>query len=296
VTTGTIRFIRTPRALRTSDVRFDMDRYKLMSDRLRWDDLDMDSFATNPLGEDDLRCLRYMHDVEYHTACYLRDLLATRAHEDSRATAFMTFWAFEEFWHGEGIATVLRAHGEPAGDDRINPLRKDLGFRSRVSPATWSFASLLMKDLPAVHMTWGAVNEWTTQAGYARLAAKADHPVLSALLARIMKQEGRHIDFYASEAHVRLGRSRAARKLTRFALRKAWAPVGSGVMPDSEVAFLTRYLFDNEEGRAMVARIDRRIDRLPDLEGLHLLEGALATYRKIPVTFHAKEQRLPVAA
>lgn len=273
-----------------------MDRYKLMSDRLRWDDLDMASFATDPLAEDDLRCLRYMHDVEYHTACYLRDLLATRAHEDSRATAFMTFWAFEEFWHGEGIATVLRAHGEPAGDDRINPLRKRLGFRSRISPAIWSFGSLLMKDLPAVHMTWGAVNEWTTQAGYARLSAKADHPVLTELLARIMKQEGRHIDFYASEAHTRLERSRAARKLTRFALRKAWAPVGSGVMPDSEVAFLTRYLFDSPEGEAMIARIDRRVDRLPNLEGLGLLTGALATYRKIPVELTPRRERLSIAA
>ena len=66
-------------------MRFDLDWYKLTADRLRWDDLDLEGFATNPLGEDDLRCLRYMHDVEYHTACYLRDLLSTRAHEDSRS-------------------------------------------------------------------------------------------------------------------------------------------------------------------------------------------------------------------
>jgi hypothetical protein len=146
-------------------------------------------------------------------------------------------------------------------------------------------------------MTWGAVNEWTTQAGYSRLAAKADHPVLSALLGRIMKQEGRHIDFYASEAHVRLERSRTARRLTRWALRKAWTPVGAGVMPDPEVAFLTRYLFDNPEGEAMVDRIDRRIDRLPNLAGLGLLRGALETYRKIPVAFSSRVAApLPVAA
>jgi hypothetical protein len=278
-------------------VRFDLERYKLMTDRLRWDDLDLEAaFAAEPLHEDDLRCLRYMHDVEYHTACYLRDLLATRAHEDSRATAFMTFWAFEEFWHGEAIAAVLRAHGEPAGDDRINPLRRGLGLRSRISPALWSFLSLGMKDLPAVHMTWGAVNEWTTQAGYARLSAKARHPVLSELLARIMKQEGRHIDFYASEAHLRLGRSRSARKLTRWALRRAWAPVGSGVMPDDEVAFLIRYLFDDEAGEQALARIDRRIDRLPNQEGLALMAKALAHHRTIPVAFSPRQEPQPLAA
>ncbi|HYF47274.1 MAG TPA: ferritin-like domain-containing protein [Acidimicrobiales bacterium] len=277
-------------------MRFDLDRYKLMTDRLRWDDLDIAGFATDPLADDDLRCLRYMHDVEYHTACYLRDLLSTRAHEDSRATAFLTFWAFEEFWHGEAIAAVLRAHGEPAGDDRINPLRKGLGFRSRISPALWSFLSLGMKDLPAVHMTWGAVNEWTTQAGYARLSAKAQHPVLSELLSRIMKQEGRHIDFYASEAHLRLGRSPSARKLTRWALRRAWTPVGAGVMPDSEVAFLIRYLFDSEDGEQAVARIDRRVSRLPGQDGLGIVTKALRHYQQVPVAFAPRPRSQPVAA
>jgi hypothetical protein len=88
-----------------------------------------------------------------------------------------------------------------------------------------------------VHMAWGTVNEWTTQTGYARLAAHAKHPVLGELLRRIMKQEGRHIDFYAMQAKARLGESAAAQRLTRFALRRYWEPVGSGVMPAREVRF-----------------------------------------------------------
>ncbi|MET0913451.1 MAG: ferritin-like domain-containing protein, partial [Acidimicrobiales bacterium] len=115
-----------------------MDRYKLMTDRLRWDDLDMAGFATERLAEEDLRCLRYAHDVEYHTVCYLRDLLSTRAHDESRMTAFLTFWAWEEFWHGEGIAAVLRAHGETSGDERIAALRHRLRRKLKLSPAVWS--------------------------------------------------------------------------------------------------------------------------------------------------------------
>ena len=38
-------------------------------------------------------------------------------------------------------------------------------------------------------MTWGAINEWTAQAAYARLAARADHPVLTELLRRIMRTD-----------------------------------------------------------------------------------------------------------
>ena len=91
-----------------------------------------------------------------------------------------------------------------------------------------------------------------------------------------MKQEGGHIDFYSSEAARRLETSRKARRLTRAALKRLWRPVGSGVMPTDEVGFLVRYLFDGEKGREMLERIDRRVDRLPGQENLHLLKRACA--------------------
>ena len=61
-----------------------------------------------------------------------------------------------------------------------------------------------------------------------------------------MKQEGGHIDFYASEAGRRLAESPKAQRLTHFALKHFWRPVGSGVMPKEEVGFLVRYLFDGD--------------------------------------------------
>jgi hypothetical protein len=125
-------------------------------------------------------------------------------------------------------------------------------------------------------MTWGAVNEWTTQAGYSRLAKIADHPVLSDLLRRIMKQEGRHVDFYVDQAKTRLAASRGAQRLTRWALQHFWAPVGSSLMPEGEVKFLSRFLFGGTDGLPMVERIDRRVDRLPGLAGLGLMHGVAA--------------------
>jgi hypothetical protein len=138
----------------------------------------------------------------------------------------------------------------------------------------------MTKHFTAVHMTWGAVNEWTTQAGYTRLAQQAHHPTLSRLLEKIMRQEGRHIDFYATQATDRLEASPAAQRLTRFALRHLWAPVGSGVMPASEVCHLVRNLFDDEAGRTIAARIDQRIDRLPGLDGLQLVSSSIDRYAK----------------
>jgi hypothetical protein len=52
--------------------------------------------------------------------------------------------------------------------------------------------------------------------------------------------------------------------------------VGSGVVPDQEVHFLSSYLFGDPEGMAMADRIDRRVDRLPGLEGLTLLRDAVS--------------------
>ncbi len=254
---------------------FDIATYRTLSEKLDLEDIDFHSFRERPLGAEALRCLRYMHDVENHTVCYLRDVLVTRAHRDPEVTTFLTLWNYEEFWHGEAIARILAAHDELAGTGRIAALRNRLPKSDKWKPLSFQLASAITPHLTAVHMTWGAVNEWTTQAAYARLAKLADHPTLSELLKRIMKQEGRHIDFYATQAKSRLSDSRAAQKVTRWALRRFWAPVGSGVVPDQEVDFLRSYLFGDRDGQAMADRIDRRVDRLPGLDGLHLLQGAV---------------------
>ena len=261
-----------------SGMKFDIDTYKRRTARLDDHDIDFDAFRRDPLDETTLRCLRYMHDVELHTVCYLRDLLVTRAHRDPEITTFLTFWAYEEYWHGEAIGKVLSAHGEISGRTRVAATRARHRVSAALSPHVSALASAVTKHFTAVHMTWGAVNEWTTQAGYTRLAQRAQHPTLTGLLQRIMRQEGRHIDFYASQAAERLDASVAAQRLTRFALTQLWAPVGSGVMPPSEVGHLVRSLFDDESGRRIATRIDQRIDRLPGLGGLNLISGSIDRY------------------
>jgi hypothetical protein len=260
-------------------VRFDISDYKSRSDRLRWDDLDFGVFGERPLDGDTLRTIEYMHDVELHTICYLRDLLVTPAHGDPDVTAFLSCWAYEELWHGEALGEVLAAHGRPSGADRVAPLRHRLGLRDRVRPYVSALGSMAVGErVVAVHMTWGAVNEWTTQAGYARLAQRARHPVLTELTKRIARQEGRHIDFYVSEARRRLAASPAAQRVVRWALRRLWRPVGSGIMPAAETEFVIRHLYGGPDGAPFVARIDRRIDGLPGQSGLHLVAGAVATH------------------
>jgi len=253
----------------------DIDRFQQSTARLDLTGIDFEAFRDDPLDDDALRCLRYMHDVEHHTVCYLRNLLNTRAHDDPDITSFLTLWNFEEHWHGEAIGQVLAAHGELSGSRRLGPMRRRQGWTRTVSPLAWMAFSAANRHFLALHMTVGAINEWTTQAGYAQLVSRTDHPVLRDLLSRIMRQEGRHIAFYATRSRELLEVSRAAQRTTRWMLRLAWSPVGAKVMPRAETAHLASALFGGPEGGLVAERIDRRIGRLPGLDGLHLVRTAL---------------------
>ncbi len=267
-------------------MRYRVDDHKGKLAAVEVEDLDWDAFRDQPLDQDALRCIAYMHDVEHHTICYLRDVLVTDAHRDHEITSFLTFWAFEEYFHGEALGRVLEAHGEAGSAVRVPAARRRAGRHDRLMPVYTMVANKLTPHVPAVHMTWGAINEWTAHAAYGRLAVRAGHPVLSELLARIKKQEGRHIDFYASQAERRLEPSRAARRMTRAGLSRFWTPVGAGLMPAPEVEHMATYLFGDEAGQAAAARIDRRIDILPGLAGMHLVSRRLArlTGTEAPVT------------
>jgi hypothetical protein len=160
-------------------------------------------------------------------------------------------------------------------------MRRRLGARITASPVLWMAFSSVSRHFLAVHMTFGVINEWTTQAGYARLIALADHDVLGELLRRIMRQEGRHIDYYLTQARRLLEKAPAARRATRRMLRTAWSPVGAGVMPAAETGHVIRTLFGDESGRTIAARIDRRIDALPGLDGLGLMDRSLHRYASV---------------
>jgi hypothetical protein len=255
---------------------FDIGSYTRTSKGVQWQDLPLEEFRDDPLPPDTLRSLRYMCDVEYHTVCYLRDMLVTPSHRDPGVTAFMTMWNMEEFWHGEALAAVLKMHGVSIDYDHLKAHRLKLGWRDKLDPIKQSLmANIVGKDFIAVHMVWGAANEWSAITAYNRLAALEKHPVLAELLSRIAKQEARHVAFYATQARERLARSTKAQKLARFALRKFWGPVGSGVMAEPEVRHVLRHLMSGPEGRKAARTIDGHIQKMPGLAGLTIVEDAL---------------------
>jgi hypothetical protein len=255
---------------------FDIDRYTEKSEAVSWTDLDFDEFDRNPLPPDSLRVISYMCDVEYHTVCYLRDLLTTPSHKEPEVGSFMTMWNREEFWHGEALAAVLARHGIIVDFDQLKATRLKLGWKDRLDPIKQSLlGGLVGSDFVGVHMAWGAANEWTANAAYLRMARQEGHPVLAELLKRIAAQETKHVAFYASQARDRLAKSKKAQVIGRFALNKFWAPVGSSISSADDVTFVMGRLFGGDEGRKILQDIDSHIAKLPGMEGLTIVENSL---------------------
>ncbi|MPZ87721.1 MAG: ferritin-like domain-containing protein [Nitriliruptorales bacterium] len=268
---------------------FDLDRYLRTSRKLDLTGLDWDDVSRHPVQPWEARCLAYMMDIESHTVVYLRDLLATRAADEPDVTAFLSCWVYEELWHGEAFSRFLGEAGHRLEPDRL-PVAAADPYPSRRQRNAWirravgrggafghlatMAGSAVVGDFVALHMTWGAINELSTLTGYHRLIARTEHPVLVDLLGRIIKDERRHFAFYRAQARLRLSRGRQARKVTRWALERLWAPVGTGVRPQTETDFVIGELFAGPAGHKAVREMDGVIADLPGLGGLRLFDDA----------------------
>ncbi|MGH7663309.1 MAG: ferritin-like domain-containing protein [Gemmatimonadaceae bacterium] len=293
-----------------SEIEFDLDRYLRNSKKVDLGDVDWEGIREHPVSVQEARCLAYMMDIESHTVIFLRDLLSTPAAREPDITAFLSCWVYEELWHGEAFSRLLGEAGYTLQPDSERT-KWDDPYPSRVVRNSWIRSMMksrlyvdqlkrmagwmMVKDFPAVHMAWGALNEYATLTSYHRLIAKTKHPVIIDILGRVIKDERRHYAFYRNQAQLRLARSAKARKVTRWALDKLWAPVGTGVRPQEETDFVVAYLMGEEEGIATAKEMDRSISRLPGLEGGDFIERSVhaALARVGPV--YGEEPRYAVA-
>ena len=270
---------------------FDLDRYLRAAKKVDLNDLAWARIADHPVTVEEARCLAYMMDIESHTVIFLRDLLATKAAFEPDITAFLSCWVYEELWHGEAFSRFLGEAGfatepdeerskwddpYPSKMGRNTWIRRKMGAKGYAAHIGTLFGSALVKDFPALHMTWGAVNEFSTLTGYHRLIAKTEHPVMIDLLGRVIKDERRHYAFYRNQAELRLRRSPKARKVVRWAMEHVWAPVGTGVRPQAETDFVVAYLMGDLDGMETARSMDRTIAEIPGLEGTTLIADSVS--------------------
>jgi hypothetical protein len=255
---------------------FELAKYLRASRKLDLEGIDFEAVPRYPLSPEEIRILTYMMDIETHTIIYLRDLLTTPAAYDPEITAFLSLWAYEEFWHGEALSRFLQAAGERFSPDRPGEIRRAAGLRDVVGTVAKMAAARAVPDFVAVHMSWGAINELGTLHGYQRVIAGTQHPILSMLLGRIFKDERRHFAFYYNQARHRLEGNVRAQRLVRWTLDRFWEPVGSGVRPQEETDFVILELFGDREGRGVLIEMENELSKLPGFGGMRLLRRALA--------------------
>jgi len=243
---------------------FDVEKYIRRSRKVDISDLDMSRAADYPLTADEIRCLTYMMDIEGHTIVYLKAILNTCAIRDPQTTAFLSCWAYEEFFHSYTLRHFLEACGVPVSANRVAEVQQQASWRIWFEQVGSSLICQVSEHFHAVYLTWGAISELTTLEGYHVLAGRTRNPLLAEILRRLAKDERRHFSFYYNKARTQL-QPRNAQRLTKFILQKFWMPVGEGVKPDSEVEWIGHYILGDASGAEVAARIDQTIARLPGM-------------------------------
>lgn len=254
---------------------FEIERYKWSAKRLLLEDIDWDEVPRHHLPSGAIESMLYMMDIETHTVIFLSELLVSKACMDPVITSFLSIWGYEEMYHGEAFVKFLRSYGVQVEDDRPKEVRLQEGFHRASSVMTVLLGSYLLPFFPAIYLTIGATNELTTLTGYQQLIRRSQHPVLTKMVERIIKQERVHYAFYRSQAERLLRESAIARQAVRWVMTNRFRAVGEGVKSAEDVDQLALFLFDGPEGRQAVRSIDEGIGRLPGLEGVNLLERLL---------------------
>ena len=256
---------------------FDLDRYLRVSGAIKPESIDW-TLPQARLSDDALFTIAYMMDIESHTIVYLRDLLSTRVVRENEVTAFLSCWAYEEFFHSLLLRRFLATQNVAIDDQRFADLRSRTSLADHVIHPAIAILSRLTRHFPAVHMTFGAINEISTLTGYQALIRATEIPcdgsggrrsLLSTILDRIIKDERRHFAFYFNQARLRL-HPPAARRLTAFLVRNFWTPVGVTVRGDPSMRRVCAFLFPGPTGIERLASVDRAIARLPGLEWFDL--------------------------
>jgi len=270
-----------------NDSGIDIEKLVRISKKVDISDIDLSQATKYPTTDEEIHALTYMCDIESHTVVYLKAILNTCAIEDSQTTAFLSCWAYEEFFHGYTIRQFLDAVGAPVSKSRMQEVQK------ATSTGEWlkeMGASILCRFSPhfhAAYLTYGAISELSTLEGYGVLARRTKNPILAEVVKRLAKDERRHFSFYYNKARLLL-KPRNAQRLTSFIIRNFWLPVGGGVKSEGEVEWILSFILGDPEGEQIAKRIDTTISKLPGLEWFERLSAsrneALSATRKKPQT------------
>jgi len=218
------------------------------------------------VSEEEARILRYMGDTESHTLLYMRDLLAGHSTRDPEIMQFLSVWVYEELCHGRAIDRLLTEAGHPPEEGRMGDVASSSALHEVIEAVISHAVAWTTPRFIAVHMTWGAINEATAAAAYQSVEQRTANPVLKKLTSRMARQERRHMSFYWHQAKKRMVGDPMAQRLVRFAIKRFWTLVGSGVGGRPNLEYVAAHLFGDDEARKPLVYADELIAQLPGME------------------------------
>lgn len=235
-----------------------------MGDPLDPDKYDWSLASRYPLRDDELFRLTYAAQVEWGTEGTFASLNITR---DPIVRRFLRIWLKQEIVHANLFARLLDEHGVD-----VVPLHRTRQQRL----AAWRgqmvnrlARAVVGRDFFGVHMTWGAVNELTTLRFYGIIRDRTEHPLLAQILRDVMAQEALHYSFYKRAATDRLRDNPRGQKVVRFAMRKLWSIVGTGLRSTEDADRLGLGIAEDAPG--LIGVMDGAIGRIPGMKDLQLL-------------------------
>lgn len=285
---------------RTSEVKkamaeeFNIDRLMNSSGRVDLTDIDWSEVPKYEVTPEARRTLQYFLRTENSTIYYVKTLMQTRAvFEEPELAPFLCVWMYEEEFHGRAFQKFLEAYGDPIEPSFRSDMYETRGIGERVDE--WGqtiLGAVLPVHWPAVHMTWGVIQEFTTFNAYQSLIERVNHPILTKICQRIMKQEIRHYVFYREQAKKRLVNSAITRAINSWAVKAGWTPVGVGMCPTEEAVHAIQFLFDGLDG-PYISKIEEKVREMPGLEWFDMFTAFARRHNigRAPDSWLAKDYR-----
>ncbi|UFU03150.1 hypothetical protein LQF12_00615 [Ruania suaedae] len=255
---------------------FDVRAYVREPIDLRPASLDLEAMADLPGPVRD--AVVHLWSVERSILDLMRDLLVTPTHAEARVTAFLSTWAYEQYWIAESLSALLQTGGapEPADppDSALGTVRRH--WDERVRPTVDAVrTNLLGSDVVAAHMVTGWLSTATMDLAYRRLSLI--EPRLHPLTTIVTAIKERHLAFYADEARTRLRGSAGAVRLARRAAAH-WQWPGVRHAGHDAAAGPVRTLLADPSARPGVEAVDAALAQLPGLGGYAPLRRALGAF------------------
>lgn len=222
-------------------------------------ELALDVFANDPLSPELLELVNHIAALERGALLYLRSVLVTPTHKDSRVTAFLVSWAYEKYWIADALEQIVLAHGVQleSGDEFGSRWERLIrGAAERFEPIRESIvANIIGEDVIAVHTFTGAIDDWIMVGTYDRLIERNEHAELTRVLTILREVKTRHEEFFTAQTRDRLARSSAATSLARRRLKKIAWPLGADELDPWPTARIFRSVLRPEDISAIDSRI-----------------------------------------